>query len=79
MHARFTAGPAWRIGPGGTLEIYLVRIDAERSAAIVCSRGQRGRWAKVPMTIDARDVFATRDQARAEYRRRKAAGEPLCF
>jgi len=75
---RLQSGPAWRIAPVGTTEIYLLRYNPE-GHAIVCSRGQRQRWAKVPMTIDARDVFATREQARAEYRRRKQAGQTLCY
>lgn len=66
-------GPAWRISPGGTVQVYVVRIDREAGTARVCSR-VAGGWAKQSMQVAAADVFATRSDAKAEYRRRKIAG-----
>lgn len=63
-------GPAWRISPGGTVPVYVVRIDHEGGTARVCSR-VAGGWAKQAMQVAAADVFADRSEARAEYRRRK--------
>jgi hypothetical protein len=65
------SGAAWRIAPCGTTEVYVVRILDETTAS-VCSRVGKA-WAKKPMTIARADLFATRDEARTEYRRRRAA------
>lgn len=65
------SGPAWRIAPMGTTEVYLVRIEG--SVAKVCSRVGTHGWAKRPMLIAAADVFPDRAAARAEYRRRYQA------
>lgn len=66
-------GPAWRISPGGTVPVYVVRIDHAAGVARICSR-VGGGWAKQPMRVAAADVFTDRSAARAEYRRRKDAG-----
>lgn len=71
----------YRIAPTGTTPVILCRVwqGADTSGgpggffASVCSKGQRQRWALRPMTIWADDVFSTREEARAEYRRRHAA------
>jgi len=64
------AGPAWRIAPSGTTACYLARIEGD--VALVHGQGMKGRWAERPMKVAARDVFADREAARAEYRRRHA-------
>jgi hypothetical protein len=65
---------AYRIAPCGTAEVYVVKLIDEHRAS-VCSRVGKG-WAKRPMTISRADLFATREEARAEYRRRRAATSP---
>ena len=69
-------GPCWRIAPSGTTEVYLVRYSADHMSATVHSRGQVSRWAKQPMEVAAADLFASQEEARAEYRRRRAAADP---
>lgn len=63
-------GPAWRIAPSGTTEVYVNRISGD--TALVSSRVGKG-WAKQPMTVETIDLFNERRWARAEYRRRRAA------
>jgi hypothetical protein len=65
---------AWRNAPCGTTPVMFDRMSG--STAIVYSRGQRSKWAQKPITIDARDLFATREEALAEYRRRREALHP---
>jgi hypothetical protein len=61
---------AWRIAPCGTREVYVTHLSA--LTARVHSRVGRG-WAKQPMHIARTDLFDTREEARAEYRRRRQA------
>ncbi len=68
-------GPCWRIAPSGTTSVYLVRYSADHMSATVHSRGQVSRWAKQPMQVAAADLFASHEEARAEYRRRRALVE----
>ena len=63
-------GIAWRIAPCGTAEVYVLRT-LEDATASVCGRVGRG-WSRRPMTIARADLFATREEASAEYRRRRA-------
>jgi hypothetical protein len=70
---RPTSGVAWRIAPCGTAEVYVTHIS--RLTARVHSRVGKG-WAKRAMHIARDDLFATREEARAEYRRRRAATSP---
>ena len=60
---------AWRIAPCGTAEVYVLAVSL--LDAKVCSRVGRG-WSRKAMTIARADLFATREEARAEYRRRRA-------
>ncbi len=70
-------GPVWRIAPMGTTQCYLVTLG--HTQARVHSRGQVGKWAKQAMTVDLDDLFLTKPDALAEYRRRKntPAGDPV--
>lgn len=73
---KLQAGPCWRIAPCGTTQVYLLRYSADGASASVCSRiGQRG-WAKQPLTVASVDLFLTRPEARAEYKRRRALADP---
>lgn len=65
-----TGVTVWRIAPGGTTEVQLVRIFPDK--AMVCGHGMQRRWALRPMAVHPADLFETREAARAEYRRRKA-------
>lgn len=66
---RMLSGPAWRIASSGTKLCFLERI-CEDGTALITSRVGAG-WAKRPMRVAAADVFVTRNEARAEYRRRR--------
>jgi len=68
-------GEVWRIAPSGTTRVYLVSTKGNR--ACVHSRGQVSRWAKVPMYVETADLFDSQEEARAEYRRRRAAADPM--
>jgi hypothetical protein len=68
-----TSGTAWRIAPCGTREVYVTHLS--RLTARVHSRVGKG-WAKRAMHIARDDLFATRSEARVEYRRRRAATSP---
>jgi hypothetical protein len=63
------SGPAWRVAPGGSTEVYFDRILPD-GVARVFSHGYSG-WAKRPMLIPAEDVFETKAEALAEFRRRR--------
>ena len=62
-------GPVWRIAPMGTTQVYLTQLFADQ--ARVHGLGQLSRWAKQAMTVHADDLFLTKPEALAEYRRRK--------
>lgn len=64
-------GPVWRIAPSGTQQVWLLRLAG--NAAEVCGPGTKRRWSERSMTVSAADLFLTKAEARAEYRRRRAA------
>jgi len=70
----------WRIAPCGTTSVMFDRATDDR--ARVYGRGQRSKWAQRPMEVALADVFPTREEARQEYRRRRAeamARDPNSF
>lgn len=75
---QMTGIPVWRIAPCGTTEVLLNKIHRTGNpvCASVSSHGQRSRWAAKPMMVPVADLFATRAEAAAEYRRRRAAAAP---
>lgn len=64
-------GPVWRIAPSGTQQVWLLRLEGK--TAQVCGPGTKRRWSERSMTVAAADLFATKAEAKAEYRRRRAA------
>lgn len=70
-----SSGEIWRLAFGGTTRAYLVHTyrddDSRTSMALVCGAGRRGKWASKPMSVPLADCFATREDARAEMRRRR--------
>lgn len=63
-------GPAWRIAPAGTQQVYLLRLEGK--TASVCGPGIKRRWSERSMTVASADLFRTKAEAQAEYRRRRA-------
>jgi hypothetical protein len=69
----------WRIAPCGTREVFVTHLSA-LTARVHNRVGRRG-WAKQPMHIARADLFETRAEALAEYRRRRQAAlavDPAC-
>jgi hypothetical protein len=72
----FTSRPVWRISSMGTQGCYFVRRVLPVSGPLeawVCNRVGATGWAKKPCLVAGADLFETRQEARAEYRRRRAA------
>lgn len=64
-------GPVWRIAPAGTQQVWLLRLEGK--TAEVIGPGVKRRWSERSMTVAAADLFRTKAEAQAEYRRRRAA------
>jgi hypothetical protein len=61
----------FRVAPSGTQPVFVNSFKGTETS--VSTPGQKGTWSIKPMLIPAADLFATRAEARDEYRRRRAA------
>lgn len=61
----------YRVAPSGSQPVF---VNSYRAAEVsVSTPGVRGKWSQKAMQIPAADLFVTRADARAEFRRRRAA------
>lgn len=59
----------YRVAPSGTQPVFVNRYLGDEVS--ISTQGMKERWSLKPMTIPAADLFVSRNDARAEFRRRK--------